>query len=1337
MVVAPTGSGFRDDGVEKPKAAPSASPADQRKELLEKLMAQDSQEKLENLSDELVKELKKEGAEKEKIDLLASVLDKKQMEEIHKNVEALKIDPERIDDEKAEALRFLRATTPYLFSILAIRFDLKETKDLKSYVGLLPKVTDPEEKELLEGIQFLDSHPELETARYFENNMEPAIFADTKVLTQAARDAIDAVKGEGPMTWMKDQASKHPVLAGAALLLGTFAVFKAGQGIYHLATGTQPEVKPAEDKPGLLRSLTEGWSFLTKATISTLVFGGGMLVAGNILGREEVEKYLKEHHVGFLYENRVTASMILFCQGEFEEGLATWNFGPRDPEARTRHMAYAEQFGVTDKAVWLMASLNYKEFLNAEKTREFPLATGLFASIPVLRDWFKMPDQVSSENKMIDLIKVRDKEIHTLIPDADKMSLDAVLKKAFDLHIFKLSESAEAKTYSSDLKGFVEASEADSQEFAEDMKALGKKEKLSSGDLDSLRDSEKQVAQELDQLRLTVPDYWSDTVEAISMVFPSLAISMVFPSLAIDEGKTQDIDLIRGKQLYKAFSDAATKSDLDAIGVDVAELKVINDFTTQLEAGKPLTASEQALLTKYTDELAHIHDNFNQYIVRAKTAKRKELLEDAAHIDLKDVGDVAKLYWHGYKGLFYGLTWTVQKGFGENETPTDRVIGVAGTVGLISTSAGLPYGAYLIRKGEFLAGGLRMLFPPYAMLDARELYLAFFENPARLLELVIKGKITPEAAERICTSVLFHDKLIPERIWILGQKWAHSIDHFKVLKDCLHNRVKLEWLEGLLTGNIQFNRATMASMQEWQVKLINFIETKTGMRFEQFLEKMTRERGGARILLDALDRTPFGIKEKMVKFFETCAKKFGDLPLPKPVIEKLFSTGGAGLQWLKYFTENAAHLGFTGGMAYLATYYVCKDTYEGKDKSERIPLFVLGLMVSEGVFRGAKAAPEIASSVAKAAPEIASIVRNGGIFTEAEVGTMLSGAFRSAAGATETVAATRSAGQALAAGAEAAAVAPKHPLLMMTVALLAAFGISIAVEELTAPYLKNPTLFATSVRGLGAPILYTAGAGQLIDTVGHYYHATNTTEKEYFMRETYLPLLGSKKMAFRDGDVGYFNEMSPEDAVEVWNYQVREKMQALKKEDEAARVAGKPEKHRGEIAELDLKIIDRDWISRQIADVEAKKIEIKTRGQELFDDILSPPLGPSISPVEKRFVESILVTDVPETWFDESFYDIEKDQRFATVRKFAHALDKDDILDTWVERKRQLYSDIEFFKTIKVDDKVMHPKESERVIATLGIDPHVAEQAESLYHEVFGSGEAQFEDMGEDQKAAA
>lgn len=1263
-----------------PVPASPASPADEMQKLQDLILADGSRGQRAELSKDLMTELgKKAPDEKEKIDLLASILDKQQLDAIQKAVAALKNNPEAVDDAKADALQFLRDTVPYLFSVLALRFDVKQTNTIQAFLDLGDRVTDPEEKALLDGVAFLNANPKLETSRYFTSTFVPEILSDSLAMTAAAQDAIEAVKNPGAVSWMSDQMKKHPNVTNALLAAGaTGGLFLVGRWLYNKFKGPDNTVKAekSDDKPGIFSRLTSGWSFLKKTVISALVFGGGLLVAGNVLGIEQVEKYLREHFgkaADFIYDSRISAAAIHFCKGEFEEGLATWNFGSRNEEARRRHGIYAEHFGVPDQAIWMMAGLNFKNFMAAEPGREFPLATGLFASIPFLKDYFKFPNQTKAEDTVINLIKTHADKIHAQIPGADGMTLDEVLKKAFELGLFKPLESAGAKDYSDDLTGLIQQKENQKEDFSKKMKEIGSKEKLSAADLQAIHEAETQVGQGLDEIRLATPTYWTNFMETLCKTFPDLVT---------DDATIQDIDLVGAPGFYRSFATEASKSDLSVIGKDVAELDLIKKFTATLDTSKPLSINDQALLKKYTDEIARINQSIQDSLVRVKTDRNEKIKEDEARkgVDefLCDAVDVLKLYGYGYGGMAYGIIWGVQKATGENESIKNRVLGVTAVVGLAPMAANTVYSGYLMfQKGEFLTGFSRLACPPLSYLDVRDVYNGFFRDPGTLLEAVVKGEMKPSRAQRICALALRNENLISRSKAFIGVKWGNRMARFTSLDELLRGDSELRWLDSVFAREITVGStpAEIGALEDYQRKFVNIIQKETGMSFDKYVEKIAQERGTKRIILETLDKGSFEIGAKMVAFFEATAKKLGQIPIPKPIVEKLFQKGGAGLAYLSYFTKNAARLGMTPAMAYLATYYVCKDTYDARDKSERIALFAIGMIAFEAAWRGINAMK----------------------------------------------------------------LAPKHPIWMAAAGLLAALGVSVAAEKLAEPYLKNPSFFSVTTRSVLAPAVSVMGLGPLFDSLGHFLvNVTGNTEREYFTKEIYLPFIGSKRMALMDGSIGYFDDLPSEDAIEIWNYQVREKIKKLKAEDEAAVAAGKSGENASDIKALDLKIIDKDWVSREIAAVVVKKAEIAQRGDSLNSDILSK-FGASMSPKEKVLVESLLVTDVPESWFDESFYNIEKDERFMLVRKFAHQMDKDAELDTFVERKRQIHSDIDFYRLLKLEPDVMRPKpkaQGESLMAMIGMEPQNADKAESVYNEIFGTSTAGAEAKDDDDKDA-
>lgn len=1245
MAYAGNSGNSRAQGPEKLESSPEVtSPAVERKNLMEELVVEKTKDKRQALSKELVSEVKEEDkSEKERIDLLCSVLDQKSAEEIDRYTAVLKDKPEESNEAKAEALMFFRDTFPYFFAVLALKNKIDPRSEAKTFLSLKDRVSDAQERALLDALSFFEENPSLESTNVFQTKLLPDVKTDTQVLYDAAKEVLEDDNGAG--TWMMEKIKEHPVASGALLLAGAFGVYKLGQWLYKKARG-EDEAEEVEKKPGLLSELTSGWSFLKKTLVSTALFTGGLLVAGRVMGMDGAESWLKEHNLGWMYKVRFISSISHFSYGRWVEGLATWNFGARSEEERERHKVYAEFFGISDDGIWLTAGLKVKDLLAADASREHPLAAGAFAKIPWIGEYFKLPDQVKMEEAVKGKLESKMDLLRGKIEGADDMTVDELLKKAFELHLFSTQESAGWEGYSDDLQGLVKKEEKESADFSERVDACVEgKDKLEEEDLLALQEAQVEVTNDLDGLRLSRPTYWTD-MEAI--------IEKTLPGLTFDDDELQSQDYLAARASYKAFFEQAQKEDMDAIGVDIEELQKIGEFFKALKPGEPLNVGDKALLKKHTTALKEIHLRVRESLVRAKVTRDKAIKDDAGEhfydVEKEDLADLGALYLHSYKGVWYGLEWSLNEVIDENTGAKGKALGITGVLvsGVVAGSIGfdVAQGAVAINEGKVMSGLTRAIIFPGRTLPLFA-YQHMRANPSRLLEAVIKGKLHPEYAVDYCEKALEKSDVFWKNWRYLGGKdWRQRMKYLENLKEIFDNRENLRWLDELVEGTASFDRSI-----QWQVELKDMVERTFKMSFDDFITKMRAERGTKKVILDTLERIPG--KERVIQFFERMAQKLGRPAIPRPILEKMFERGGAGLKYLGYF----ARRGMPIGVAYLSTYWVCSETYEAKDKGERVLLTTTALLASEIGWRA--------------------------------------------------VMATR--------------FAPKHPLIMAGVALAASLGVSVAAENFVAPLLKSRDFVPTYIRGVTAPVLYTAGAGQLFDTVGHYYNPTNTTEKDYFTRTTYLPLIGERKMAFHDGAFlaggDYFEERTPEEAVDHWNSQVQSKISDLKAEEQATKESEEPVDNSAEIEKLEAQIIDRDWNHRQIQKVESLKADIAGRGDDILAKIMGE-FGTSVTPNEKALMESILVTDSPESWMDESFMNIEKEPRYATVMKFAEKIGQEDEVLTFLERKRLIQSDISFYQSIGHYDAIMKPDDKEKLVALLGIDPELADKAEQTYEEL-------------------
>jgi hypothetical protein len=1227
--------------------SPEASPVTERRDLLAEMVWEEKKDRREALSKEVVDEVKDEGkSEKERLELLSSVLDQKSAEEIRAQLAILQDKPEEASEAKAEALLFFRDTFPYFFAVVALKNKLDPRAEAKSFLDLKGKLVDAQETALLEALVFFEENPALESSKIYHARLLPDIRTDATVLFDAATEVLDEKKGVG--TWMTEKIKEHPIASGALIALGAVGVYKLGQWLYKKVRGEEGDKAPEskEENSGFFGELFSGWSFLKKAAVSTALFAGGLLVAGRVMGTEGVETWLEKHDMGWMYKVRLFASMSHFSHGRIIEGLATWNYGARSEEERTRHATYSEFFGVPDNSIWLTAGLKVKDLLKAEAGREHALASGFFATLPVIGSYFDLPDQIKMEDKIKDRLEGKMDRLRAAIPGADDMTVDALLKKAFELHLFESSESAGWEGYSEGMQGLIEREEKKSDDFADRVDAASKdEEKLEAKDIEALQEALSELTQDLEALRLARPSYWSDM---------QVLVERTVPYFTFDDDELQNLDYLKARESYKGFFVKAQKDDLDAIGTDMKELEKLSAFFASLKAGEPLNVGDKALLEKHTKSMKEIHKRMTESLIRAKVTRNKAIKDDKGEhfydVDWEDARDIGALYLHSYKGIWYGLEWSINELVDENTGAKGKVLGFTGVM-LSGTAAGvvgfdIAQGAMALNRGETISGLARMVILPGHSLPLFA-YQHIRANPVRLLEKVIKGGLHPERAEYFCEKALQNSDVFWEKWYHLGGKrWGDRMKYLANLKSIFSNRENLRWLDELIEGTATLDRSIT-----WHVELKDMIEREFKMTFDDFIKKMRLERGGKRILIDSLDKIP--LKERMILFFEKMTKKLGRPSIPRSTLEKWFARGGAGLEYLSYFARKGMPL----GVAYLSTYWVCSETYNAEDKGERIALATVGLIAAEAGWRAASALK----------------------------------------------------------------YAPKHPLVMAGVALAASIGVSVAAENLVQPHLKDPGLMATTVRGVASPILYTAGAGQLWDTIGHYWNPAGAEEKEYFTRTTYLPLIGERKMAFHDGAFlaggDYFEEYTPEEAVARWNSQVQSSISDLKAEEVATKDSEDPVDNSDEIEKLEAKIIDRDWNHRQIQKIEALKAEIAGRGNDLFDAIMEQ-YGSSVTPREKAFMESILVKDNPESWMDESFMDINEETRYATVMKFAEQMGQKDELLTFLEKKRLIQSDIEFYKSIGHYKEIMEPNDKEKLVALLGIPPEMADKAEQGYEEL-------------------
>ncbi len=1304
-----TGTQGNPEGPEKLSGAPTPLPETAEKErraLLEELMEKKTKGDRLELSKSLSDELKQsKTSEKERAELLHNVAEQHELEQVKLHVAELQKDPEKVDEAKVEALYWMRDTLPFLYASWALEYGLKDPGSISEVLAIKDKSKDPLDLAFLEGLQFLNENRKLTTAEYFFNAQYPLVVGEAKALTDAARQVKDAVDGkdkEGEKSWLRQKVEEHPKTTAALLGLGALGVgYMVGRWLMNKARGNL-EGQPAEtaDGQGVVQRVSSGFSWLKSWLFRGALFTGATLVLGRVMGIEEVEKYLRQNKLGnWLYDNRFIGGVIHILNGRVEEGLAFLHFGARDGDARTRHQTYAEQFGVPDMVIWSLAGLKFKDVLEAEKGREHPLGTGVFASIPFIKDFFKLPHQVLAEEKLQDLLVAKKAEIYKLVPNADELTMDEVLKIAFEKNLFKPEESEGMKDAPEALTDYYVARETDVKDFDKSLEGFEKpKETLNAGEIELLNKSGEHVTKKLDELRLVLPDFFSNLDERVLRVFPWLAIN---------QGDTEKTDLLRAQKQYQAFRGQVELKELEAVGADAEELERMQAFFKTLKPGETLNAEQRTLVTQYTTRMKEIHTKIQNSLMRAHKSRWDDAKEDAAaegkEAAFGDAKDIWDLYVHVYSGVGYLFRWSWESVTEPNTGVKRTVLGIGGFVVTGTMVANAAYGLALIKSGGALniAKGVGTILVPGITVpfNAYDAYKGFWHSPEAILDAVAKGKMSVPRGKLLCQYSLEHADLLKKGF--LGAKWSDRMKAYTQIEKVLESPARVEWFKKLIAGEVTYTPAQESWMDDIAKVLVEGTDdaaVSIEIRLAKALEKIKLEATGEIIM-----ESP-SIKSAPRKFLEWAARKAGDVNVPpwaKELFEELVDDGGpglkaevgAGLERLKglKLVQDLVKDGIPVGVAYLGVYMACRDSQKMEDKGQAIARFATGMLIFSLLQKGWE--------------------------LRAIQGALAAGRFS------------------------------KHPYIIGAVALAAAIGISWVGEEMFTDYAKDGWFWKT----FGGTALYTFGAGQASDVVQHYeldfskwksgrpldsieMHTGGNTERDYFMKEMYLPFMGNYRPAFVDGALGadtedvkgwVFDDLNPQEAIEVWNYKVGEEIAALRAEEEESKkrkVAGEDVDevdHGDEIAALELKRIDRHWIQRELAQFEGRKQDIMALGQEIQDDIFKT-YDKKITVRERALIESILTTDNPESWMDESFMKIENEERYQIVSKYLEGKDRQHKLETFVQAKRQIQNDGEFYRLLEVDKKIVNATDEDKLLASMGIDKQDAETAQHMWEQLVG-----------------
>ena len=657
------------------------------------------------------------------------------------------------------------------------------------------------------------------------------------------------------------------------------------------------------------------------------------------------------------------------------------------------------------------------------------------------------------------------------------------------------------------------------------------------------------------------------------------------------------------------------------------------------------------------ESLKGVNRRMETWKFRAEQSRKEAVRADADDWNAReDLPEVATFYYLGYTGIPNIIKWSIEEVFDSETGAKQKVFAMSAGVGAVAVGIDGAKGLYQIASGNKAVGAFRVLIPGPKLAHDVAVGLRNFGH--------VVGYNTPQMLLQKVVS----GRMTPEKALHLSknalrhadkvnlESWTTRMKGFEDIVEIFDNNAD-DVARYLDDPSLARSIDQSTDALQWQKSLRNLVKESFGESLEEFFTRLNVEK---------TERLAQRISpEKVANMINKMAQRIGLAELPYDDLVRILNTEGPVYGFFKTTLSRGARYGLPVGAALLGAYFACDVVHTGsKTKADKFAMFGAGLLAAEGTIK---------------------------------LGLM----------AKNTVH-----------GAAMAARVSKHPYIIGIGAILGLVGVSYLAEKAIEPLTKSrDPLTANLVLGAGFTTYLLTG-GQYIDLYKHYLG--EQTEKEYFTRTTFLPGLPEVRMAFKDAGVGYFNEMTPEQAINVYNYKVRQDIRELESqepenEEEAAEIEAA-------VALLNSRIIDHEWALRRSYKFERDKGSIAIAGAELESAIFEA-YGDKLTNVEKAHVSSVLTIDVPHSWMDEEFFDIEEDPQIILLRRLTDELGIEDKLDEFIAMKRNIKSDIDFYQIIDMEDDIVTitpEKRMEETYRAMGVFDEDIEVANSIFDEFMG-----------------
>ncbi|OIP80479.1 hypothetical protein COW94_03285 [Candidatus Peregrinibacteria bacterium CG22_combo_CG10-13_8_21_14_all_44_10] len=533
------------------------------------------------------------------------------------------------------------------------------------------------------------------------------------VATTAAVDVItgkedrDVPDGERSMyDKTRDFANEHPVIAGTVALAGAMAV---GYGLFKLCSAAKEKLGGKSSSPS--SSAESTGESVWKWTKRLALMLGGTWIAGQILGLEEVQKWLKKKGLD-VNANRFSKALVLFADFNVLEGIETLKRGVRDSEEERRHTDFSNEFGLNNSiSVWVCADENCKDLLDmTDDSHTYSIAApAALANIPFIGAIFTNEEQLEDERKLRKGLSGMRSQIEK-IPGWGKMSIDEVLKQLAKSGAVAAPEGPRAQREMSDAERAVIAKQEEalvnqpSTQFdrllasIDTNQSISREEKMELLAMIGGPESENSLLSDLHFMEDAIPGMWDTwkskafdvTAGAGSLYGEGQAGQAMIQAFGLDiEDREEMADLVKArKMLDESLGSEMERSELEMVRGLILEAEGFRDFVEGVGSGDKFDAGDLTKFRSYKKKFTGPDGIFKQVKLARQRASNTEFMDQRLEFGKWTVGDQGQAMLDLYMYSLFG--YTLEAFVSAESTDADKGVGLALTVGTITgTSAAL------------------------------------------------------------------------------------------------------------------------------------------------------------------------------------------------------------------------------------------------------------------------------------------------------------------------------------------------------------------------------------------------------------------------------------------------------------------------------------------------------------------------------------------------------------------------------------------------------------------------------------------------------------------------